>query len=115
MVMVESARDIAGDFEEAADDEGKGEPGTVAEELDGEVDCNEEEEGSEGNCAGEGGIVIVENGLGVGSGGVRHDALVFWYQKNKIDVCYACPVDKKDMRCLDISNRDGDAAREETQ
>lgn len=63
--MGEATADICGDFENAARHEGKGEPGAVAEELDGEVAGYEGEKSGQDDCAGKGGVVVVEDDSGV--------------------------------------------------
>ena len=68
--MGEAAADVGGDFENAAYDQGKGEPGAVAKELDGKVERYEGEEGGEDNCTGEGGVVVVKDDSGVRGGHV---------------------------------------------
>ena len=59
--MREAAADIGGNFEDSTRDEGKCEPGAVAEELDREVEGHEGEEGGKDDCARKGGVVVVED------------------------------------------------------
>ena len=63
--MGEAAADVGGDLKDAACDEGKGEPSTVAEELDGEIESHQGEESSEDDRGGKVRIVVVEDDSGV--------------------------------------------------
>ena len=59
--MGEAAADVGGDFKDTAYDEGKGETGAVAGELDGKIEGYEGEKGGEDDCAWKGGVVVVED------------------------------------------------------